>query len=136
MKKTPGKHTAPKSTAYKSTVQAQLFSLLLASLLGLALFISPYQLHNNPASIFFVKITSDVASSAPEAKQHSQHQHHKETQVIHCLRCVLYGFQVPETLAPFIVILVVLGFLKLVKLAEPFSFISLSKNARAPPVGF
>jgi hypothetical protein len=109
-------------------------------LLGLALFLSPYQLHNNPASIFFVRVSSaqSVAStqSTPQTNQHSQHQHHKETQGIHCLRCVLYGFQVPESIVPFIVILVILGFLKLAKLAEPFSFIFLGKNARAPPVSF
>ncbi len=110
---------------------AQLFSLLLAALLGLALFLSPYRLHNDPTSIFFVASTSATATSA----EHTSHtQHHEDSKTLQCLRCVLYGFQLPETATPFIVILVVLGFLKLAKPAEPFSFITLSKSARAPPV--
>lgn len=129
--KIPNRHTG-----LSSTKQAQLFSLLLASLLGIALFISPYQLHNNSGSVFFIKITSDVARSSPDVNEHSQHQHHEKNQDIRCLRCVLYGFQLPETTAPFVVILVVLGFLKLARPAEPFSFITLSKKARAPPVSF
>jgi hypothetical protein len=120
----------------KDKQAAQLFSLPLAVLLGLALFLSPYRLHNDPTSIFFVASTSATTISANTTSvEHSSHsQHHEESKTLQCLRCVLYGFQLPETATPFLVILVVLGFLKLAKPAEPFSFITLSNSARAPPV--
>ena len=102
----------------------QLFTLLLGGLLSLAIFISPYQLHNNPASIF-AKIKT------------GSHQHHQPTsettQTIKCLRCVLQGFGVPEIIVPFIFIVVVLGFLVFEKPSQPFSFITLSKRARPRP---
>jgi hypothetical protein len=104
----------------------QIFTLLLGVVLGLAIFVSPYQLHHSPGSIFFKKF--------PANAEHSSHEQHQDTKDIRCLRCVLYGFQVPETIAPFVVILVVLGFLTVAKPAEPFSFIPLGKSARAPPV--
>jgi hypothetical protein len=107
----------------------QFFTLLLGVMLGLAIFVSPYQLHHSPGSIFFTKFPANTEPS-------SHDQHHEDTKDIRCLRCVLYGFQVPETIAPFVVILVVLGFLTVVKPAEPFSFITLDKSARAPPVHF
>ncbi len=113
-----------------ATLQSKQFlSLLLGLSLGLAIFISPYQLHNNPASVFFTK-----AAASTEHSTHNQHQHQQQSQAMRCLRCVLYGFQLPETVAPFVVILVVLGFVKLAKPTQPFSFITLSKSARAPPV--
>lgn len=114
----------------KHSKQAQLFSLLLSSLLGLALFISPYQLHDNSASIFFVK-PSGISSTTQHAS-HTQHEH-QESRDIRCLRCVLYGFQLPETIAPFVIILVVLGFINLAKPVEPVSFVTPSQSARAPP---
>jgi hypothetical protein len=101
------------------------FTLLLGVALGLAIFISPYTLHHSPGSIFFTEISSSAESPS--------HEHHQETKEIRCLRCVLYGFQLPETIAPLLVIFIVLGFLKLAKPPEPFSFIPLSKSARAPP---
>ncbi len=110
----------------------QAFTLLLAALLGLAIFISPYQLHHSQASIFFV---TTVTNKAAEPSHHTHQQNdQQEPQSLRCLRCVLYGFQLPETLAPFIVILVVLGFLKLAKPIQPVSFIMPSKSARAPPL--
>jgi hypothetical protein len=113
---------------HESLRHKQVFTLLLSALLGLAIFISPYQLHQSPGSIFF----KTFPASAEPLAQHQHHDHDK-TQELRCLRCVLYGFQVPETATPFIVILVVLGFLRLPKPSEPFSFIPLSKSARAPP---
>lgn len=112
----------------RPTLQSkQIFTVLLGVVLGLAIFVSPYQLHHSPGSIFFKK--------TPANTEHSSHeQHHEDTKDIRCLRCVLYGFQVPEAIVPFVVILVVLGFLTVAKPAEPFSFITLSKSARAPPV--
>jgi hypothetical protein len=113
----------------------QLLSLLLGVSLGLAIFISPYQLHHNPASIFFNTQTSVPTQLVPtEHATHSQHEQHQDSQAIRCLRCVLYGFQVPETLEPFSVFLIVLGFLTFIKPTQPFSFITFSKKARAPPV--
>jgi hypothetical protein len=100
---------------------------LLAAVLGLALFLSPVQLHLNSANF-----------PAPAAQDHASHAQHGEAPsedgTLNCLRCVLYGFQLPETAAPLIVIFVVLGFLKVARPAEPFSFIAPSKSARAPPV--
>lgn len=104
-------------------------SLLMGGLLGLALFLSPVALHNNPQSIFFVAKTS-----ANLEHTHQHHQDHDKTQAVQCLRCVLYGFELPVAIAPFIIIIVTLGFLILAKPAQPFSFISISKTARAPPV--
>jgi hypothetical protein len=106
----------------------QVFTLWLGVLLGLAIFISPYQLHHNPGSIFF-KISSKVTSN------HSshEHQHHEQSRELHCLRCVLQSFEAPEIIAPLIVIFVLLGFIKLAKPTEPFSFVTLGKSARAPP---
>jgi hypothetical protein len=112
---------------------AQAVSLLLAFLLGLALFLSPYRLHDSPASIFFVNQSAASETAISEHTAHSQHDH-EQTQEPQCLRCVLYGFQLPETTAPFVVILVVLGFLRVAKPAEPFSFVTRSACARAPPV--
>jgi hypothetical protein len=111
----------------RPTLQSkQLFTLLLGVALGLAIFVSPYQLHHSPGSIFFKQ---------PPAQKHSSHgQHHEDTKDIRCLRCVLYGFQVPEAIVPFVVILVVLGFLTVTKPSEPFSFVTPSKSARAPPI--
>jgi hypothetical protein len=107
---------------------AKIFALLLAAMLGLALFLSPYRLHSSPTSIFFVSQTA-----ASEHAGHSEHEH-QQTQELQCLRCVLYGFQLPETATPFVIILVVLGFIKVAKPIAPDSFITLSKTARAPPV--
>ena len=103
-----------------------LFSLLLAVLLGLAIFVSPYQLHNNPASIF--------AYSKTTSQEHKHHDSKETPQDLKCLRCVLQGFQVPERIAPLIVVIVVLGFLSFNKPSEPFSFITLINTARAPPL--
>jgi hypothetical protein len=101
----------------------QLLTLMLGGLLGLAIFISPYQLHNNPGSIF-TKLNT------------SSHQHHlpQPEQMIECLRCVLYGFQIPETIVRIATILVVLGFITFAQPTQPSSFITPSKSARAPPV--
>jgi hypothetical protein len=104
----------------------QLFSLLLGALLGLAIFISPYQLHNNPASIF--------ANSKATSQEHQHHNSKEIPKDLKCLRCVLQGFQAPEVIAPFIVVIVVLGFLSFGKANEPFSFITLVNAARAPPL--
>jgi hypothetical protein len=106
----------------------QAFSVLLGFCLALALLLSPYQLHSSPGSIFFI----------PERTEHTkhpstQHEHQDSSKELRCLRCVLYGFQLPESVVPFTVVLVVLGFLKLAKISAPFSFITLSQNARAPP---
>jgi hypothetical protein len=103
-------------------------TLLLGVVLGLAIFISPYQLHQNPGSIFF-----KVGSDTPSNHTSHEHQNHEEGKELRCLRCVLQSFEAPETIAPFVVVLVVLGFLKLAKPTEPFSFVTLSKSARAPP---
>jgi hypothetical protein len=102
-------------------------AVLLGTLLGLALFISPYRLHQSSGSVFLTRL--------PTSTEHSSHEgHHHDTKELRCLRCVLYGFQLPETIEPLIFILVVLGFLKLVKLTEPLSFVPFGKSARAPPV--
>jgi hypothetical protein len=106
---------------------AKIFALLLAALLGLALFLSPYRLHSSPASIFFI-----VQTAASDHAGHGEHEH-QQTQELQCLRCVLYGFQLPETATPFVIILVVLGFIKVAKPIAPASFITPSKSARAPP---
>jgi hypothetical protein len=106
----------------------QVFTLLLGVLLGLAIFVSPYQLHQNPGSIFF-KVGSGAASNHTS----HEHQHHEEGKELRCLRCVLQSFETPETVTPLLIIFVVLGFVKLIKPTEPFSFITLSKSARAPP---
>lgn len=110
----------------------QFLTLLLGVSLGLAIFVSPIELHNNPESIFFATKTSATV----EHSSHNQHQHHEKAKAIQCLRCVLYGFQAPETIAPFIAVLVVLGFIKVAKPIAPDSFITLSKTARAPPTAF
>jgi hypothetical protein len=104
----------------------QLFSLLLGAVLSLAIFISPYQLHNNPASIF------------TNTKTTSEHQHHSSQipKDFKCLRCVLQSFQLPETIAPLLGVVIVLGFVNISKTVEPFSFILPTKAARAPPVVF
>jgi hypothetical protein len=102
----------------------QLFTLLLGSLLGLAIFISPYQLHNHPGSIF---------SKLNTSSHHHHHTPHSE-QLIKCLRCVLYGFQIAEDPSPIIFILLVLGLLSLSKPQRPFRFVPIKKSARAPPL--
>jgi hypothetical protein len=104
--------------------QKQLFTLLLGGLLGLAIFISPYQLHNHPGSIFTKLNTS------------SHHHHHtpQSEQLIKCLRCVLYGFQIAEDHTPIIFTLLVLGFLSLGKPQQLVSLILLKESARAPPL--
>jgi hypothetical protein len=105
----------------------QFLTLLLGLCLGLAIFISPYQLHANPGSIFF----AEKSATSTDHSAHAQHQ--QDSKELRCLRCVLYGFQAPETIASFVVILIVLGFITLAKHTQPFSFITLSKLARAPP---
>jgi hypothetical protein len=107
----------------------QVFTLLLGVMLGLAIFISPYQLRHNSASIFF-KTATETRTATHPSHEH-QHQHSEE---LHCLRCVLQGFELPETIAPFMVIFITLGFLIPAKPNQPFSFIVLTKTARAPPV--
>ncbi len=107
----------------------QKVSIWLTGLLGLALFLSPIQLHNNPASIFFT-----VQTSVQNHTSHHQHTPVQETQVIRCLRCILYGFLLPEVIAPLIVTVVTLEVLTIKKPIEPFSFVSLTISARAPPV--
>jgi hypothetical protein len=107
----------------------QVFTLLLGVMLGLAIFISPYQLHHNSASIFF-KTPAETQTAA-----HTSHEHqHQNSEELRCLRCVLQGFELPETIEPFIIIFITLGFLIPAKPSQPFSFIVLTKTARAPPV--
>ncbi|MGL4609612.1 MAG: hypothetical protein ACRCYY_07985 [Trueperaceae bacterium] len=111
----------------------QSFAWLLSVALGLAIFISPYQLHHSSASVFFVNQGSN------QSAQHDAHSHHGHTDEeqspgISCLRCILQGFELPETALPLITFLVVLSFLKLLEPIQPFSFIPLSKSARAPPL--
>ena len=121
-----------KTLPSKQFSQAQKVSIWLAGFLGLALFLSPIQLHNNPASVFF-----DIQTSVHQNHtSHHQQVPNQETQVIRCLRCVLYGFLLPEVIAPLIITLVILGILKLLKLIAPYTFVSLTISARAPPVRF
>jgi hypothetical protein len=114
----------------KSFNQTQKASVWIAGLLGLALFLSPIQLHNNPASAFY-NIQSPV---------HHNHTSHHESSTdsdsakLQCLRCVLYGFFIPEVIAPSIVTLIILGVLTLAEREEPFSFFTSTNTARAPPL--
>jgi hypothetical protein len=111
------------SLSYMQT--KQVLALLLGLALSIAIFITPYQLHYSLEG-------SAEAASGSEQSEHAHH--HRQNDDIHCLRCILYGFQLPEILEPLLVVFVVLGFLKVAKPAEPFSFITLSKSARAPPL--
>lgn len=95
--------------------------------LALALFLSPIQLHTNPASIFF-------ALENPHAHHHTHHQESDNAAPVKCLRCILYGFESPQEINALVVSLLVLGVLTFTRPQRPSIYLGRKQKARDSPL--